>query len=159
MSTEKQIAANRANAKKSTGPRTASGKARSSRNGTRHGLLAATVVLEGEDRSRFYELLKGLIDAHQPVGYSEMLLIENMAVARWRQMRLWGFQKVVLTDEILRRQSEAPAGAPTEDPHALAARSFQAVGQNSRALDLIHRYETSYSRMYGRSLDRLKQNQ
>jgi hypothetical protein len=38
MATEKQIAANRANAKRSTGPRTPAGKATSSRNAYRHGL-------------------------------------------------------------------------------------------------------------------------
>jgi hypothetical protein len=38
MATEKQIAANRANAKRSTGPKTAAGRARSSRNAYRHGL-------------------------------------------------------------------------------------------------------------------------
>ncbi len=38
MATAKQIAANRANAKKSTGPRTAAGCAKSSRNAYRHGL-------------------------------------------------------------------------------------------------------------------------
>jgi len=38
MATERQIAANRANAKKSTGPKTAAGKRRSSGNAFRHGL-------------------------------------------------------------------------------------------------------------------------
>ena len=38
MATERQIAANRANAKKSTGPKPAAGKIRSSRNAFRHGL-------------------------------------------------------------------------------------------------------------------------
>ena len=38
MASDKQIAANRANAKKSTGPRTAAGRAKSSRNAYRHGL-------------------------------------------------------------------------------------------------------------------------
>lgn len=38
MATEKQIAANKANAQKSTGPKTAAGKLRSSRNAYRHGL-------------------------------------------------------------------------------------------------------------------------
>jgi hypothetical protein len=38
MASDKQIAANRANAKKSTGPRTAAGRAKSSRNSYRHGL-------------------------------------------------------------------------------------------------------------------------
>jgi hypothetical protein len=38
MATEKQIAANRANAKRSTGPRTVTGKCRSAKNAYRHGL-------------------------------------------------------------------------------------------------------------------------
>jgi hypothetical protein len=38
VATEKQIAANRANAKRSTGPKTAAGRSRSSRNAVRHGL-------------------------------------------------------------------------------------------------------------------------
>ena len=38
MASKKQIAANRANAKKSTGPKTATGKLKSSRNAYRHGL-------------------------------------------------------------------------------------------------------------------------
>ncbi len=38
MASQKQIAANRANAKRSTGPKTVSGKLRSSQNAFRHGL-------------------------------------------------------------------------------------------------------------------------
>jgi hypothetical protein len=38
MATEKQISANRANAQKSTGPKTTAGKLKSSRNAYRHGL-------------------------------------------------------------------------------------------------------------------------
>ena len=38
MASEKQIAANRANAKKSTGPKTAAGKRKSCQNAYRHGL-------------------------------------------------------------------------------------------------------------------------
>jgi len=40
MASEKQISANRANALKGHGPRSAGGKARASRNATRHGLAA-----------------------------------------------------------------------------------------------------------------------
>jgi hypothetical protein len=40
MASERQIAANRRNARKSTGPRSAAGKKRASRNATRHGFAA-----------------------------------------------------------------------------------------------------------------------
>ncbi|QDV33873.1 hypothetical protein [Tautonia plasticadhaerens] len=49
---EKQLAANRRNALRSTGPRTAEGKLRSRRNGLAHG-LAAQVVVPEEDRAAF----------------------------------------------------------------------------------------------------------
>jgi len=38
MASERQLAANRANARKSSGPRSASGKTRASRNALKHGL-------------------------------------------------------------------------------------------------------------------------
>jgi len=56
--TEAQIRANRENAKRSTGPRTAEGKAASSRNGLSHGLCAEKLMLSGEDPEEFLMLLK-----------------------------------------------------------------------------------------------------
>jgi hypothetical protein len=49
MTTWQQIAANRRNAEKSTGPRTDAGKRRSRRNALRHGLCAETVIESLED--------------------------------------------------------------------------------------------------------------
>ena len=43
MASEKQIAANKRNAEKSSGPRTQTGKARSRMNALRHGLAAASI--------------------------------------------------------------------------------------------------------------------
>ena len=45
MATEKQIAANRLNAQKSTGPKTPEGRAAVRLNGVKHGLTAETLVL------------------------------------------------------------------------------------------------------------------
>ena len=49
MRTDKQLDANRQNAKNSTGPRTEHGKHRSRRNAFRHGLTAETVIDVLED--------------------------------------------------------------------------------------------------------------
>ncbi len=49
MTSARQIAANRRNAAKSTGPKSAKGKERSRRNALRHGLTAETVINALED--------------------------------------------------------------------------------------------------------------
>jgi hypothetical protein len=46
MASERQFEANRKNAKRSTGPKTRAGKARSSRNALRHGLARTTIANE-----------------------------------------------------------------------------------------------------------------
>src|SRR3979490_705097 len=53
MSTLKQIEANRLNAKKSTGPRTAEGKAAVRLNALKHGLFALDPIIEGENPVHF----------------------------------------------------------------------------------------------------------
>ena len=85
MATEKQIAANRANAPRSTGPRTAEGKARSAENSLVHGLTAQQVVISIEDRCAYEELRATLIAEHRPVGAQE--LFENYAVTLERLRR------------------------------------------------------------------------
>ena len=56
MTTEAQTEANRANAQKSTGPRTPEGKAKVAQNALKHGLLAKQAVVVGEDTRRFRAL-------------------------------------------------------------------------------------------------------
>ena len=85
--TEKQIEANRQNAKKSSGPRTREGKARVALNAVKHGLLAQRVVLPLEDEREFEELSLGLEERLQPVGELEELLVGMIAAHAWRLRR------------------------------------------------------------------------
>ncbi|HJT08445.1 MAG TPA: hypothetical protein VJ747_16050, partial [Stellaceae bacterium] len=65
MATEAQVAANRRNAGRSTGPRTAAGKAVVSQNALSHGLTAEQIVLfdeQAEDLARFREELRQALD-------------------------------------------------------------------------------------------------
>ena len=52
MATEKQINANRQNAQKSTGPKTAEGKAAVSQNAVKHGLFAQSLIY-GENEADY----------------------------------------------------------------------------------------------------------
>ena len=88
MASERQKAANRANALRSTGPRTLEGKAAVSLNAIRHGFLAHGVVLTEEDADAF-EDLRNRVRAHlSPVGPIEEFLVERMVSHMWRLHRL-----------------------------------------------------------------------
>lgn len=87
---EKKLAANRANAKKSTGPRSAIGRKGSSSNASGTAALAATIVLSCESHECFQELLAGLNQELKPVGIVESSLIGTMAAARRRLLPALG---------------------------------------------------------------------
>jgi len=93
MRSPKQIQASRINGALSKGPITPQGKAISSQNALRAGLLARTIVLESESTERFIALLESYIMEFQPVTASEISMVEAMTVAKWRQFRVWAVQK------------------------------------------------------------------
>ena len=73
MATQAQVDANQANARKSTGPKTEEGKARSSRNRLSHGFASSTRFVHGEDPAEFNLLLDDLISEHQPATPTEQI--------------------------------------------------------------------------------------
>lgn len=89
MTSEKQISANRRNAKKSTGPKTDRGKAASRNNAFKHGLLSTEITVPGEDPKKFAYLKSELTAELDPLGFQEAEIVERMAVLMWRLRRLY----------------------------------------------------------------------
>jgi hypothetical protein len=148
MSSAAKIQTARANGALSHGPVTAEGKQASSRNSTRHGLLSNTVVLEGESKDRFEELLCSLTAELKPRNTIEVSLVETMAVARWRYLRVLSIQKVEIDLEMVRQA--VPDSKPVR-----AAIVFRNLADNSRVLDVLLRYEVAFDRQYARALNLL----
>lgn len=100
--TDKQNRANRQNALKSSGPTSVEGKARSSKNAQKHGLLSRDLIVAGESREEFDTLLSQIFDEYRPVGLVEQALTEKVAVTLWRQKRLIRAEsaKIALNREI-----------------------------------------------------------
>jgi len=84
----RKLAANRANARKSTGPRSAAGKARSARNATTHGLFCHAAVLPGEDELAFARLRAGMMLSLNPQDTVELMLVDRIVLANWKLRRL-----------------------------------------------------------------------
>ncbi|MEN6425926.1 MAG: hypothetical protein ABFE13_11220 [Phycisphaerales bacterium] len=87
MASVAQIQANRLNAQKSTGPRTAEGKERASQNALKHGLLAREAVIQGEDPAEFELHREGMLQELAPAGVVEGMLAERIVGLSWRLRR------------------------------------------------------------------------
>ena len=98
--TDKQAAANRRNATRSTGPATPAGKAIASRNALKHGLLAKEIVIDAgegaESQEEFNALVLDLRNQFNPQGPLEEMLVEKIAVAYWRLRRVYRYEAGVI---------------------------------------------------------------
>jgi hypothetical protein len=84
MATPKQIAANRENAKKSTGPRTPEGKAKTRLNAKRDGLTGQVITLAEEDLPYFENFKDRFIADLRPENMMEVHLAHAIAWDTWR---------------------------------------------------------------------------
>jgi hypothetical protein len=87
MTSQKQIKANRANARLSTGPKSDGGKQRSRANAATHGLTAKQIIVPGETPEQFERLRKGLIADFAPGTTIEFELIDQLAALLLRRRR------------------------------------------------------------------------
>ena len=87
--TEKKLAANRANAQKSTGPKTPSGRAVTRMNALLHGMYAADVIVPqlGETEADFNVFFNYLIEELNPQGAVQLLFAEQFIYDQWRIRR------------------------------------------------------------------------
>ncbi len=88
MATRLQRRAFRKNAKRSTGPRTPEGKARSSQNARKHGLFARDAVLPDENPEDFLQLIADLEQELEVGSPFERRLVCHIANTEWRMLRL-----------------------------------------------------------------------
>ncbi len=115
----RRIAANRANAQHSTGPKTPAGKEKSKQNSRKHGFFARQPLPSGEEGDKLWEeyrdLVAGIWEYYQPSGYMEELLTEKIAAESIRYSRFLSFESTSIgekrafhwdgVDRILRFQS------------------------------------------------------
>ena len=155
MSTESQTEANRKNARKSSGPRSAEGKARSSRNSAIHGLTGKSPILPGEDPADLRDLAESYCAELHPVGQAEHDLVERMAIATYRLRRVARIE-VGLFD--LRLRHHPMPDKNNEDGRAdPLAWAYQIDGSGGNGLlDRLARYEGRIRSEYSRCLKDLQ---
>ena len=90
---EKQLAANRANAEKSTGPKTEEGKNKARINGQRHGLTGAAMLMTDDDREAYEDFSQPLIASLNPANALERSFAQLIAQAHHRLNRLHAIEE------------------------------------------------------------------
>ena len=115
MATEQQIAANRENAQKSTGPRTEEGKRRSALNATRHGFSGQVIVMPADQLERYIAFRARIIARLAPSPEDDMLsyLAHSYADAEWQIDTMRGVQRTLFT---LGNIEEVAENLNLEDP-------------------------------------------
>lgn len=73
---------------RSTGPRTAAGKQRSSLNALRHGLTASSAILPSEDWAPYEDHRRSFFDEYRPATPTESQLVKELADTSWRLNRI-----------------------------------------------------------------------
>lgn len=96
MTTDAQLAANRRNAEKSTGPKTERGKETVARNALRHGLRAEKGLTFDEKSADFEAFFDGQREAFEPADAIEEQLVERIALCAWRLRRIYRVEADVM---------------------------------------------------------------
>jgi len=144
--TEKQLLANRRNARKCTGPKTVAGKEVVKYNAVTHGLLAKELILPDENAGDAAEFEQQLRASLLPVGQVEELLTERIILAAWRLRRLARVESTLLEDNWVDYDGEEKGIG-------------YAFIRNRNTLPILSRYETALERGLFKALHELQRLQ
>jgi hypothetical protein len=106
-----RITANRANAQKSTGPKTLEGKAASKMNAVKHGILSREVLVSGEDHQELTALQEWFQEDLQPVGPMEVMLVGQIVATHWRLRRVLAAESGEIKREAEMKEASANSSA------------------------------------------------
>lgn len=116
MASRHQITANRRNARKSTGPRTSTGKLRSRSNALKHGLTAETVITVFENGKDYEAFERAMMRDYAPRSAIEQELVARLASLLWRLRRataietgLFSIQGRILQDRRTHQEAQTTA--------------------------------------------------
>jgi len=148
MATNRQIRANRENAKLNRGPRTPASKAVSSMNDLKTGVFAKHLLLPDDNADEFGRLRLELHREWAPVGTTETSLVESLVALLWRQRRIYRAESGLFT--MYRQCPEGLGGVAT----ALAR-----DGQDTEAFTRVLRMDSTIERSIGLTIRLLQKLQ
>jgi hypothetical protein len=138
MTSERKTSANRANTKRSTGPRTVGGKHRSSRNARRHGLSTRAVADPLRDRfERVTDILAGPEASTMRRELAAAIADAQIDLSRVRAIKI-----SILEQGVERFRNDNTPEDPPPLPDDDASRAIEVIRRALPELLKLDRYET-----------------
>src|SRR6476620_8155497 len=106
-SSPERLAANRANAQKSTGPTTPEGKEASKMNAVKHGILSREVLVAGESEEELEAFHESFRQELYPEGARQEMLVDLIVTTHWRLRRLLAMESGDITRSMEKPEEEA----------------------------------------------------
>jgi hypothetical protein len=138
---EAQLAANRANAQHSTGPRSTEGKARAAANALKHGLRAHNLyLLRNESPEELENLRQALTAEFRPHTASQHLVLQQLIAFQIRYLRAQRYYHYLLFDKVDEMRPEVEKTyLPPHNQDVANALAFESLANNGQALRLLTR--------------------
>lgn len=140
----KRLAANRANAKKSTGPKTEEGKKSSRLNASRHHITGQVHILPDAERFAARGYIDPIIAQLAPVAAEEDAIARDIATSHWRLNRVRAAEDNLFALRTGTKADSGIAGDNVQTADALHVAS--AFAEQSKTFDLLSGYERRIQR-------------
>jgi hypothetical protein len=131
-----QLAANRANAQLSCGPKTPDGKAISSLNAVKTALTGRTVLLPSDDAARYENHIHDYLKELQPVGFREQALVQALADTAWRLDRIPALEMAIYAQGRIQFAKQFESEEPAVQPGLIELHTYLAYEKQLRNLQL-----------------------
>lgn len=168
MSSARRINANKRNARRSTGPRSPTGKAAVRLNSLTHGAFAADLLLPGEDAPAFRRLEASFLAHYKPATPDGVFFVHRMILASWRLLRMAAMETRVLRSKVEDVMNDVgygralgdylsppdPDDPPRPDPEPPTdplARAWIRDTARTNALSRLARYQVQLERSFYRA--------
>jgi hypothetical protein len=160
-----RVAANRANARKSTGPKTPEGKARSSQNARKHSFNPDPfTIVRIEDRAQIADLVADAIATYQPINSQERHTVERIALAQHSMRRMSALEAGFFTNcldqgpmdqEILDHSDRGKGVEIATDQHRAygLAFGFNRYTRQSNVAATFLRFQAQAERLYRHAVE------
>jgi hypothetical protein len=152
-----------------TGPNSPRGKAVSSRNGWKHGILSFGIVIdEAEDPAQWQAHLDGMFESLKPEGHLESMLAERIAISLWKMRRVDLFQAIATRMYMDRARADVQSAEAfiqgtigkgiipdVSDDHVLRHKARRVLPEDDDLVKIM-RYEAHLHRQYIQTLHELE---